>query len=258
MPYRVTCYVWLAALLVGGGSSPLVGQTSGETPPAPVPAPLQTPVHRPPLLRRGEAVEIATVLGLTMFVDGAIREDVQERRAPLTNHIARLGNSVGDPRYLAPVLGAGWLIGEITGQRRLERAVVHAGEAAVVAAAVSEVVKLGVGRVRPLDGADPDRFRPLSGNGSFPSGHTTVAFAVASALAHETHHRWLDVALYGLASATALSRLNDNSHWMSDVMAGGIVGYLVGRQVVPGSTGSAPAGAHLLAGPHWFGIAAAF
>jgi PAP2 superfamily len=75
------------------------------------------------------------------------------------------------------------------------------------------------------------RLPPISGASSFPSGHTTVAFALATAVADQTHDGWSDYVLYGAATLTALSRINDNNHWASDVLVGGVVGYLSARCV---------------------------
>ena len=57
-----------------------------------------------------------------------------------------------------------------------------------------------------------------------PSGHTTMAFALATALADDIHNTWAGVGLYTIASGVAWSRLNDNRHWLSDVAAGAVVG----------------------------------
>jgi hypothetical protein len=37
---------------------------------------------------------------------------------------------------------------------------------------------------------------------------------------------------YGAASLIGLSRITENKHWASDVLIGGILGHLIGRQVV--------------------------
>ncbi|MCY7363437.1 MAG: phosphatase PAP2 family protein, partial [Ignavibacteria bacterium] len=60
---------------------------------------------------------------------------------------------------------------------------------------------------------------------SFPSGHTTVAFAVSAVLAERINTWWARVGLYSLAAATAYSRIYDNKHWLSDVVLGSIIGF---------------------------------
>ncbi|HTR31679.1 MAG TPA: phosphatase PAP2 family protein [Puia sp.] len=68
---------------------------------------------------------------------------------------------------------------------------------------------------------------------SFPSGHTTVAFAAATVFAMEyREYRVVPIIAYSAATAIGLSRIVENAHWISDVMVGAALGFLCGRQVV--------------------------
>jgi membrane-associated phospholipid phosphatase len=68
---------------------------------------------------------------------------------------------------------------------------------------------------------------------SFPSGHTTVAFAAATVFAMEYRDtKWAPILAYSVSSLIGLSRIMQNAHWASDVMVGAALGYLCGRQVV--------------------------
>jgi membrane-associated phospholipid phosphatase len=68
-------------------------------------------------------------------------------------------------------------------------------------------------------------------NLSFPSGHASNAFTLAAVA--ERHYGWkAGVPAYTLASLVAVSRLQRNKHYLSDVMAGATLGYIVGRTVV--------------------------
>ena len=86
---------------------------------------------------------------------------------------------------------------------------------------------------------------------SFPSGHASNAFTLA--VVAERHYGWkAGLPAYTLASLVAVSRLQRNKHYLSDVMAGGTLGYIVGRTVVRvnGKPLGAPrAGAHLSLSP---------
>lgn len=73
------------------------------------------------------------------------------------------------------------------------------------------------------------RGRPHGGNHhSFPSGHTSSAFASATALSYS--YGWKAAVLaYPIATAVGLSRTADDAHWLSDVVAGAWIGVIWGR-----------------------------
>lgn len=62
---------------------------------------------------------------------------------------------------------------------------------------------------------------------SFPSGHSTMAFSFASVVAAEHEWYW-GASAYALATLTAFSRLNDNRHFLRDVVAGATIGVSYG------------------------------
>jgi len=89
------------------------------------------------------------------------------------------------------------------------------------------ILKPLVGRVRPCDINTAVRLlirRPA--DASFPSGHTAVSFAAASALRTAGEPFWIPALV--LASAIAFSRLYLYVHWPSDVLAGMVLGWLLG------------------------------
>lgn len=61
---------------------------------------------------------------------------------------------------------------------------------------------------------------------SFPSGHTSSAFASATLLYEEYGHRsvWYSVGGYGVATSVGALRILNNRHWLSDVLFGAGVG----------------------------------
>ena len=94
-------------------------------------------------------------------------------------------------------------------------------QAATVDLAIVYGLKYATQRERP-DGSD---------NQSFPSGHTSQAFAMASVAQH--HYGWkIGVPAYALAGLMGASRIHEDKHWLSDVVAGAALGYIAGRTVV--------------------------
>lgn len=74
-----------------------------------------------------------------------------------------------------------------------------------------------------------NKFRPnQSSYTSFPSGHTSVAFAAAEFLNQEYGGRspWFGIAGYAAAATTGVLRIYNNAHWFSDVVAGAGFGIL--------------------------------
>jgi membrane-associated phospholipid phosphatase len=97
-------------------------------------------------------------------------------------------------------------------------------EAFVISGLAASAIKMAVGRQRPLSTVNPTSFGHSGLNSSFPSGHTTVAFAAATVVA-EQYPRWYIAApLYAGAAGVGFSRMYANKHWMSDVVAGAMLG----------------------------------
>jgi len=123
-----------------------------------------------------------------------------------------------------------------------------ATQAYITGEAVQGFAKLVTGRQRPdyyisaTSKPDPRFHGPLSGakdlngdplNSSFPSGHTTVAFAAATVFAMEYKDKPLiPILSYTVATLIGISRMTENRHWFSDVVAGAVLGYFTGKQVV--------------------------
>jgi undecaprenyl-diphosphatase len=100
-------------------------------------------------------------------------------------------------------------------------------EAVASAGITVGAIKLLAGRARPrfFDTLGPMAFEPLSashGFNSFPSGHAATAFALAVALGLLFPR--LRKAALALAALIALSRVATGAHYLSDVLAGGIIG----------------------------------
>jgi membrane-associated phospholipid phosphatase len=167
---------------------------------------------------------------------GAIFDDrVAEAIADPDNGFGQSLETGGGAAWSGGVVAALFVAGRFTHGTRFRAASYDWAAAALVNAGYTSLLKAVVGRERP-NGED---------NRSFPSGHASNAFTLAAVA--ERHYGWkAGVPAYGLATAVALSRLQRNKHYLSDVMAGATLGYIVGRTVVrvngrPLATRKAPA-----------------
>lgn len=139
--------------------------------------------------------------------------------------------------------GAGlWVTGLALRNRGLAETGIHSLTAIVVSNQITKVLKGTFGRSRPYYSADSLSHDWDLGSGfgekdrrSFPSGHTSHAFAFAGAMSQEINHHWPRAGkvatplLYGGATAAALARVYNDKHWASDVTIGAAVGILSSR-----------------------------
>jgi membrane-associated phospholipid phosphatase len=141
--------------------------------------------------------------------------------------------------------GTMYLAGRLTKNERLADVGLHGTEALIVGELVAVVIKGTMGRQRPyVEPRNSNSYQLFRGFGgsdkyrSFPSGHSTSAFAAAAAVASETSRFWPETRwiigpiLYTGAALTGVSRMYNNRHWASDVLVGAGVGTFAGLKVV--------------------------
>ena len=154
-------------------------------------------------------------------------------------------SQMGAAYSLAGFSGATYLIGKITDNNHAKETGILSLEALGHAQLLALGIKAITQRERPLD-ANPSGTGFWKGGDSFPSGHATSSFAVASVFAYEyREHIAVPITAYSLASLISVSRLGARKHWASDIFVGGSLGFLIGRYVykhhhdpsLPGSPG---------------------
>ena len=95
---------------------------------------------------------------------------------------------------------------------------------------VYAVLSKAIGRKRPNSGNEQGEF--FDGGASFPSGHSLEAWGLASLLAHEYHNvSWVPWLVYPVAGVVSASRFAARQHNLSDLIAGGAMGWFIGRYV---------------------------
>ena len=148
-------------------------------------------------------------------------DDVRDAVSDPDNGFGKILGEGTDPAITAAVVGGAFVAGRFVENPRFRAMSYDALDVVVVTWAYTAVLKRAVGRERP--NGENDR--------SFPSGHSSNAFALATVA--ERHYGWkVGVPAYALASAIAVSRVQRDKHYLSDVVAGAALGYIVGRTVV--------------------------
>jgi membrane-associated phospholipid phosphatase len=150
----------------------------------------------------------------------------------LDRDIANGVRALGDPALVLPVLLAGYGLARATHAPEIASGLTEIGLSVTVAGAGALLIKEVVGRARPEDSPDDSHsFRVFSGDTSFPSGHATVAFALAESINRTSGSAWAPFLTYPLAALVGWSRVRDDRHWTSDVVAGAALGVWTARKV---------------------------
>jgi hypothetical protein len=137
----------------------------------------------------------------------------------------------GESYSLATLLGF-YSVGKLADSPRAIAVGEDGLTASIISALVTGTLKSAVGRSRPSQTTDNDTIHPFQGNHSFPSGHTTQAFAVASVISAHYDSPWVDATAYSVATLAGYSRHEHNAHWGSDILAGAAIGFVIGHSVV--------------------------
>lgn len=171
--------------------------------------------------------EAAIILGAAGGASFALRgQDATVTRnwstSPALDGLFEPGATVGGAAVQFGGAVATFALGRATKSPRLSIVGADLVRAQIVGTVLTQSIKVSTGRRRP----DGTRF-------SFPSGHTSSSFATASVL--QRHFGWkAGLPAYGLAAFVAGSRLQENKHYMSDVIFGAAVGIVSGRAVTVG------------------------
>jgi membrane-associated phospholipid phosphatase len=173
---------------------------------------------------------IAGIAALTLL-DEPLQRWVRGQRSSTTDAIAGVFRHGGQPEVYATVTLGVLATGILSRKPAVTRAGARAATALALAAAGELAVKPLLGRARPFSTLGAFHYKPFNGSYSMPSGHTTLAFALAASLADDVRSPLLRVGLYGAALGTGLSRVNDDRHWFSDVAAGAVIGITAAKLV---------------------------
>jgi membrane-associated phospholipid phosphatase len=168
---------------------------------------------------------IAAATGLLIVsVDNHVNNHI--RSASFAQDAAR-GSNVG----LGIELGAAGLAYLVGCSEHRSPYMASSGFTALEAMGAASVVGLGIKTAtnRQYAYAKNTHGEFWEGGGSFPSGHAAASFAFASVIAHRyPKNPWLKWGAYGLASSVSFARVAGKKHFVSDIVAGGVVGYVTG------------------------------
>lgn len=179
-------------------------------------------------VRRLPSRENALLLGIGAGIAGFASPHDNRVTSSLHGADEDVGDVLGPGQYVGNFylnLGASfatYAVGRATGSARTAIVGADLVRAQILAQAATQGLKYVAGRTRPNGEAR-----------SFPSGHTSSAFATATVL--QRHFGWkVGIPAYAMAGYVGASRLNANKHYLSDVAFGAALGIVAGRTVTVG------------------------
>ena len=185
-------------------------------------------------MRRGDApwwilggVGTAALIATDHTTIDALRNSKGQITA--ASHVSQIGATY----TVLPLIAGFYGFGVLTDNAKARETGVLGTEALLDSLVVVAVLKTVTGRVRP-DSTTGNRGEFFHRGDSFPSGHTMETWAIASVIAHEYKRgggRWVPYVAYGLATTVSAARYIGQRHYLSDVVAGGAMGWFIGRYV---------------------------
>ncbi|MCJ7580876.1 MAG: phosphatase PAP2 family protein [Candidatus Aminicenantes bacterium] len=180
---------------------------------------------------------LAAVVGtgaLCFLTDQNIKRWVDSNNAGIFDDIWESITNTGNGVFLGGLLASHYIVGEIFKLDNMRKIALLGVESFVISGVLVGLLKYSIGRARPYTGESRASFHPFSSASSyysFPSGHATSAFSVATVIAEHSKEFLVDLAAYGMATLVAMSRIQKNKHWVSDVFIGSVLGFLIGKKI---------------------------
>ena len=187
--------------------------------------------------KKKDFLRLSAVLGTGLIlyaVDQDIRQWVEDNGTSSSEDFSDVVTHFGDGGVLAGLIAVMYTTGELSKSNGLRKTALKSLESWLTTGVVVSVMKFTIGRARPYTDESSHSFHPFSTgsrNYSFPSGHASAAFAVATAIAEQSRKAYVDIAAYTLASLVALSRVHEDKHWASDVFIGACLGYFIAKKI---------------------------
>ena len=221
----------LAVVLSGGLAVPgrVLAQDAPDSTSAALPTDSLAPYipHQAPpdhTVRWYEPLAVMGGIGLLSALDQPVANHIRFHQSSGGLSAADTWSKFGTPVVYGPVTVGILAGGLIAHDPEVTKAGMRLAFSLLLAGVSNQALKAVVGRERPNANGNAFDFDPVHIDASFPSGHTTMAFAMATSLADDVHPLWAKVSLYGIATGVGVSRMYQQDHWLSDVVGGAVLG----------------------------------
>jgi membrane-associated phospholipid phosphatase len=168
--------------------------------------------------------------------DAKIQKWVLDNKTTTTSDLGDTVTDIGHGKFTPVILGGMYLYGHVADDSKMRGTVLLSIESFVLTGVFVQTLKYTANRHRPYTKDGPRAWDgPRHGSHdthSFPSGHASSAFAVATVIASEYDNMIVPPLAYSVAAITALNRVSHDAHWSSDVFISWVIGYFTGKTIV--------------------------
>ena len=172
----------------------------------------------------------------SMLLDNPMRDATQGKQNFYHSFWVEGGRIYGEWYAIPGMFAAFGTYGLISGHAKSKTIAIELLQAGLFSEAATYILKVSSGRARPLDNEGNLKFKPFNFSNdlyhSFPSGHTTSAWAMSAVVAGTARSDIIKILAYVPCGFTMFSRIYQDYHWISDSFAGAFIGYFVGNWVV--------------------------
>jgi len=173
------------------------------------------------------------VVGTLITMDKVLNIPFENWQSNGAEAFGKAGDLVGGLPFQFGLTGSALGAGLITKNKNWQHFALDNLQAQLFTGGVTFFIKEITHRARPETGEDNYAwYGPFNGKGndSFNSGHTALAFSTATMIfLHSGKKWWVGLLGYSVASAVGISRMQQQKHWASDVVAGALIGTATSR-----------------------------
>ncbi len=174
-------------------------------------------------INRSQALIVLTItasLGASFLLDDDLRHEIKDRMDEDTADFFK--EDIGGDHMIPLICGGLYGLGVILKKEDYRKGALVGFEASLMNGLFTSLGKEAFGRRRPDE--YEGQWEWFKGKRSFPSMHASRAFTLAAVMSDTLENRWVSLAAYTWATMVGLSRIEQNRHWPSDILAGALMG----------------------------------
>lgn len=157
------------------------------------------------------------------------------KQSSFVRKVSPLITQLGDGKFSLALFSSFGLYHLISNDKKAGETAILGFESFLLSGVAVQILKHTFGRERPsnstMEGGKwsgpfiTHKGKSIASFDAFPSGHTATIFAAASTISYIYPKGPVPYISYGIASLVALSRVTESTHWLSDCLVGGLIGY---------------------------------